>query len=115
MDKRTTARRVRALRALSVDPGASDSERESAKRFADKLEDKYGQAEAPSVYDGKPTSDGVHTMSTEEYLRWMYAQPTAHTMRREAEYTWLYVVKDSGDIVEEGYQYDPHDYDDNDY
>jgi hypothetical protein len=44
------ARRVRALRAMSVDPGATDSERAAHKAKADALEQKYGKIEPPVSY-----------------------------------------------------------------
>jgi hypothetical protein len=118
VDKADAARRVRALRALGVDPGATVSERSAANDKADELERKYGKAEPPSVYAGHIT------MSYSEYLAWMYESgdlPPTPPSQPWSEYG-LWVVRGSSqqatdldDIVEEGYRYDRGDYDEDDY
>jgi hypothetical protein len=111
VDKADAARRVRALRALGVDPGTTVSERAAANAKADKLEAKYGKAEPPSVYVPKSNH---YTMTQDEYLRWMYAsgdmpKPPPAYRQPSDDRVRLYVVTndDLDDIVEEGYLWAP--------
>lgn len=125
MDKATAARRVRALRAMSVDPSATVSERAAHKAKADELEAKYGKAEPRSVYIPRHNNP---TMTYSEYLAWMYASGDLPREPRERpeptvkEHPWstpsvrLYVVTDDiDDLVEDGYLWAPSDDDDPSY
>lgn len=106
MDKADAARRVRALRALGVDPGATVSERSAANDKADELERKYGKAEPRSVYTPRheaPDDGHVH-MGYDEYLRWKYAGYDLRGHPWSGPRVRLYVVHDDlDDIVEDGY------------
>jgi hypothetical protein len=111
MDERALARRVRALRAMSVDPAATDSERAAHKAKADALEQKYGRSEPPISYP-RVTS----TAPTESHSAWV--GPTARGKTYYAQFAfnlWMpYTTEDLDldDIVESGYLYNTDDYDD---
>jgi hypothetical protein len=100
-DRADAARRVRALRALGVDPGATDSERSAANDKADALEEKYGRREPPVSYPRVTLKDA-------------YEQPPYVHPPTVNDPTW----KDREDyaawLVEDGYLWAPSDDDEDD-
>jgi hypothetical protein len=114
MDKATVARRVKALRALSVDPGATVSERARAKEKANELEAKYKIAEPPISYP-RVTSTAPRQYDWEDH-RANHSEAFGPTGRGKSYYAftiWLpYEANDLDDIIEDGYGWaDPEYYD----
>jgi hypothetical protein len=103
MDKRTAARRVRALRAKALAEGVTGPERASLNRKADELEQKYGKPEPPSVSIPEPTWQGREEYA-EAVMRLFNAPIFKGPMPSES----------MDDVVEEGYLWAPYDDDDDD-
>jgi hypothetical protein len=126
MDKATAARRVRSLRALSVDPGATDSERARAKEAAERLEKKYnvtGGGVPPISYPRVTSTRESHDPyvgPTRAGKSNYYARMKDPTWHGQEDYAaWIMggmkdgdMDFDDDDIVEEGYGWsDPEYYD----